>query len=115
MRDKVGLRLALGEVLSEPKPSVCFSAPQQPWQPGAVTLDKCTRMLYDAEHVFVNGEAWCASGKDARLLHELADRRALSAEQVRRASAPVQEQLAEWQQAGWLHVQPVAKSTDQEG
>ncbi|WP_045476113.1 cupin domain-containing protein [Serpentinimonas barnesii] len=112
LRDKVGLRLALGEVLSEPKPLVCFSAPQQPWQPGAVALDKCTRMLYDAEHVYVNGEAWCASGKDARLLHELADRRALSAAQVRRASAPVQEQLAEWQQAGWLHVQPVAASTD---
>jgi len=112
LRDKVGLCLALGEVLSEPKPLVCFSAPQQPWQPGAVALDKRTRMLYDAEHVYVNGEAWCASGKDARLLHELADRRALSAEQVCRASAPVLEQLAEWQQAGWLHVQPVAASTD---
>ena len=112
LRDKVGLRLALGEFLSEPKPVVCFSAPEQPWQLGAVALDKCTRMLYDPEHVFVNGEAWCASGKDARLLHELADRRALSAEQVRRASAPVQEQLAEWQQAGWLHVQPVAESID---
>ena len=98
----------MGEVLSEPKPSVCFSAPQQPWQPGAVALDKCTRMLYDAEHVYVNGEAWCTSGKDARLLRELANRRTLSAAQVRRASAPVQEQLAEWQQAGWLHVKPVA-------
>ena len=108
LRDKVGLRLALGEVLSEPKPLVCFSAPEQPWQPGAVALDRRTRMLYDAEHVFVNGEAWCAGGKDARLLHELADRRALSAEQVRCASAAVQEQLAEWQQAGWLHLQPVA-------
>ena len=47
---------ALGEVLSEPKPQVWFTKRTAAWRPRAVVLDRRTRMLYDAQHVFINGE-----------------------------------------------------------
>ncbi len=50
-------------------------------------------MLYDARHVYLNGEAFAAGGRDARLMRQLADRapalggrlRALSAARARAA------------------------------
>ena len=94
---------ALGEVLSEPKPGVWFTKRRAPWRPGAVVLDRRTRMLYDARHVFVNGAAVPVRGNDAALLRELADERSLDARAVRGASRSAKALLAEWLAAGWLH------------
>jgi len=93
---------ALGEVLSEPKPGVWFDGDDAAWRLRAVRLDRRTRMLYDARHVFINGESVPARGADAKLLRRLADERALDAKRVGRASAAVRKLLATWYAAGWL-------------
>jgi 50S ribosomal protein L16 3-hydroxylase len=93
---------ALGEVLSEPKPGVWFSGNEGAWRPRAITLDRRTRMLYDASHVFINGESVPARGADARLLRRLADERMLEAGRVEHASRTVRTLLADWYAAGWL-------------
>lgn len=105
LADDEALRLALGEVLTEPKPRVWFSEPDAHWSPGPVVLDRRTRMLYDDRHVFINGEALRASGKDAERLRMLADTRSLDSRSVRGGSPALQHVLAEWHAAGWLHVQ----------
>ena len=61
-------------------------------------------MLYDQRHVFINGEAVQARGKDATVLRRLADDRALDARAVRGASRTVKALLAEWFAAGWLRL-----------
>jgi 50S ribosomal protein L16 3-hydroxylase len=97
---------ALGEVLSEPKAHVWFEKRVERWQPGAVALDRRTRMLYDARHVFINGEAVRVRGADAALLRRLADRRSLVARDVHDAGPAVRALLAEWFAAGWLDTPP---------
>jgi 50S ribosomal protein L16 3-hydroxylase len=93
---------ALGEFLSEPKASVEFH-PGAALEPGdGVVLATGSCMLYDAGFVFLNGEAWRASGADARDLRVLADLRVLNAAQVRRVSATLGRQLAQWVDCGWL-------------
>jgi 50S ribosomal protein L16 3-hydroxylase len=101
---------ALGEVLSEPKAQVWFEKRAQRWLPRAVELDRRTRMLYDARHVFINGEAVRVRGRDAALLRRLADRRSLGARAVREAGSAVQALLAEWFAAGWLATKPASTS-----
>jgi 50S ribosomal protein L16 3-hydroxylase len=61
-------------------------------------------MMYDAQHIFINGESFRASGMDARLMRELADRRQLGRARVARASAGAQALLQEWYEAGWLQL-----------
>jgi 50S ribosomal protein L16 3-hydroxylase len=99
---------ALGEFLTEPKPAVWFRAAPASPPLGALRLDRRSRMMHDARHVFLNGESWRASGRDAALLRQLADRRELSAAQVRRASEGALDLLGEWCAAGWLHPQEEA-------
>src|SRR5690606_763573 len=77
---------ALGEILTDVKPNVYFDEPKNRWKAGAVVLDRRTRMLYDEKHVFVNGDSIRATGDDARLMRQLADRRRLDAQTVRSAS-----------------------------
>ncbi|WP_101048377.1 JmjC domain-containing protein [Macromonas nakdongensis] len=103
LADDQALGCVLGEVLTEPKPKVWFEEPDTDWAPGAVRLDRRTRMLYDERHIFINGEAFRAGGRDARLMRELADARGLSAQAVHQASAEAQALLADWHDAGWLH------------
>ena len=100
------LARTLGESLSEPKPGVWFEAASVADAGGAVVLDQRTRMLYDEQHVFINGQAFEAGGRDARLMHELADRRRLAASGRRRLSAGAQALLAQWLADGWLHLDP---------
>jgi 50S ribosomal protein L16 3-hydroxylase len=69
---------------------------------GAVQLDRRTRMLYDPHHVFINGQAFEAAGRDATLMRLLADRRALTAAERRRLSPGAAELLAQWLLDGWL-------------
>lgn len=105
LNDPRHLSLLLGEWLTEPKPSVWFDAGDAAGDasPLQVVLDRRTRMLYDAQHVFINGEGFSASGQDARLMRTLADQRRLTAAQCARLSAGARDLLSQWQAAGWLH------------
>jgi 50S ribosomal protein L16 3-hydroxylase len=93
---------ALGEVLSEPKANVWFEKRSAAWRPGAVALDRRTRMLYDARHVFINGEAVSMHGRDATLLRRLANERSLDASAVHDADRAMKGLLAQWFAAGWI-------------
>jgi len=105
LRDPQALPRALGEWLSEPKPQVWFEPPPHPSAlQGTLRLDRRTRMLYDARHLFVNGESFRIAGSDARLLRELADRRVLEPAAVSRLSLQARETMGEWLAAGWLEV-----------
>lgn len=103
LRDPQALALALGEVMTEPKPSTWFDEPDAPWSPGALRLDRRTRMMYDDRTVYINGEGFRAGGADARLMRRLADRRGLTDREVQRASPDAQALLRDWYEAGWLH------------
>jgi 50S ribosomal protein L16 3-hydroxylase len=59
-------------------------------------------MLYDAHHVFINGEAVRIGGRDLAFLEELANARRVDARTVRSASRRVHSLLSEWIGAGWL-------------
>jgi 50S ribosomal protein L16 3-hydroxylase len=97
---------ALGCWLTEPKARVWFDAgPPLPSDAVALRLDRRTRMMYDDRHVFINGEAFRAGGRDARLMQRLADRRRLSAAELARASTDAIGLLSDWSEAGWLHAQ----------
>lgn len=100
--DPLSLDCALGEWLSEPKPQTWFEAVEA--LPGlcAVALDLRTRMLYDDRHIFINGESFVASGRDARLMRRLADCRTLAAHDVAVLSPQAQELLQSWVFQGWL-------------
>ena len=100
--DARSLACALGEVMTDPKPRVWFEEPEAEWAGGAVRLDRRTRMMYDAHHVFINGDSFRAAGADARLMRHLADHRQLTAAQVAKASSDAQSLLGEWHAAGWL-------------
>lgn len=103
LAQRESLACALGEVMTEPKPRVWFDEPGHDWTPGAVVLDRRTRMMYDERHIFINGESFRAGGADARLMRTLADQRSLNATQVQRASTDAQALLQDWFEAGWLH------------
>ena len=96
------LALVLGELLSEPKRDVVFDRGEALDRQRGARLDRRTRMLYDGTHVFINGEAYRASGRDATLLRRLADRRVLAATDLARLSAPARTLMEAWLQAGWL-------------
>jgi 50S ribosomal protein L16 3-hydroxylase len=101
--DERALDRALGEYLTEPKADVWFEPGQGGAPRSGIVLDRRTRMMYDARHVFINGESLRASGADAQLMRSLADARTLSPSQLRRASAAAREAIASWLEAGWVH------------
>jgi len=108
-QDPHAIACTLGEYLSEPKPQVWFEPAQPARGPWAqVRLDRRTRMLRDARHIFINGESFVVGGRDARLLRELADRRCLDASALRSLSADALEALNAWCAAGWAHAQAEA-------
>lgn len=108
LAERQSLACALGEVMTEPKPKVWFEEPHHDWVPGPLTLDRRTRMMYDARHVFINGEGFRAAGADARLMRSLADTRRLGARQMALASPAALALLQDWFEAGWLHRTPTA-------
>lgn len=94
----------LGEYLTEPKAQVWFEATDAPLEVSAgVQLDRCSKMLYDAQHIFINGESFRVSGRDAVCLRQLADDRALTAKKCKALSADAQMALRDWASEGWLH------------
>jgi 50S ribosomal protein L16 3-hydroxylase len=102
LADPQAVLRALGEVLTEPKPQVWFEGRGRSLEAGLV-LDPRTRMMYERRHVFINGEAFVASGRDAALLRRLADARRLGAADCVRFSAPARALLDDWLHDGWLH------------
>lgn len=109
MQDPQLLDCLLGEYLTEPKANVWFenSTEFAPHWPQAVVLDRRTRMMHDAHHVFINGESFKASGRDARLMKQLSNDRRLESRAVAQFSAGAIELLTDWCDAGWLHPESV--------
>ncbi len=103
LRDDASLQCALGEYLSEPKSDVWFEAGNAAALSSGVRLDRRTRMMYDSRHVFINGEAYRAAGRDASLMRRLADERCLDSRQLRTASDAARALLEQWSDDGWLH------------
>ena len=109
LQDPLALACALGEYLTEPKPSVWFDEPSDDstrlhllGASSDVVLDARTRMMYDEHHIFINGESYRAKGADAWLMRRLADQRQLTAAELRKASHSAQNLLRDWRDAGWL-------------
>jgi 50S ribosomal protein L16 3-hydroxylase len=103
LKDPKALQRALGEYLTEPKASVWFEIGDVPDQLTSVRLDRRSKMMYDAHHIFLNGESWRAAGKDAALMRQLADTRSLSQSDLVNASTEALNLLLEWCDDGWLH------------
>ena len=104
LKNPLALACVLGEYLTEPKPSVWFEAPAELLEQGPKTrlqLDARTRMIYDADHIFINGESHRARGADAVLMRRLADCRALTPNELKRASKAATGLLQDWVTAGW--------------
>ncbi|WP_431097111.1 JmjC domain-containing protein [Polaromonas aquatica] len=117
LKDPLAVACALGEYMTEPKSSVWFDEAVHGWDADAaragqagVQLDVRTKMMYDTNHVFINGESYRAKGSDAVLMHRLADQRCLSPRELRKASVSAMTLLGDWHDAGWLQQEPV--STD---
>jgi len=112
LKDPLALACVLGEYMTEPKPSVWFDEATDEWDAdaakagrAAIRLDARTRMMYDANHVFINGESYRAKGADATLMHRLADGRGLAPHELRKAGASAMALLADWHDAGWLRLE----------
>lgn len=103
LRTPDALERALGEYLTEPKAHVWFDPQRAPRRLASVRLDARSRMVYDARHIYLNGESWRAGGRDATLMRRLADRRALDARDLAGASEAAIDLLKSWCEAGWLH------------
>jgi 50S ribosomal protein L16 3-hydroxylase len=105
LQDPLALACVLGEYLTEPKASVWFDAPSNAWTPRiacGLRLDPRSRMMYDGQHVFINGESYRAKGADAPLMRQLADQRSLALADLRRASPQALNLLTDWHASGWL-------------
>jgi len=105
LRDPEAIDRALGESMTEPKPTVWFDQGELPVRLNGVALDRRTRVLYDARHLYINGESFRASGRDAKLMRVLADQRALGPHDLRGASEDALALLGDWCEAGWLHAE----------
>ncbi len=103
----------LGARLSEPKADVYFDPPSAPQSRAAFAsaarkrglhLDRRTQWLYDDDALYVNGEAapWPAGGRSA--LTQLANKRALSAQQASALTPATIAFLHEGYRNGFLHV-----------
>jgi 50S ribosomal protein L16 3-hydroxylase len=109
LKDPLALGRALGEYLTEPKANVWFEgasagrAPRRGKNLEPMRLDRRTKMMFDARHIFINGESFRASGRDATLMRRLSDQRYLSQQDLGRTSAEARSLLQTWQEAGWLH------------
>lgn len=105
LRSPRALERTLGEWLSEPKPQVWFEPGREAaaWGSRPLALDRRTRMLYDTHHVYINGESFIASGRDAQCLRHLADARRLAANELRRLSRDARGIVQQWLASGWIH------------
>jgi 50S ribosomal protein L16 3-hydroxylase len=94
----------LGEYLTEPKSNVWFDgAEAEPDLSQDAQLDRRTKMMYDDQHIFINGESYLAGGRDAVVLRQLADDRIIKGEKIKILSTDAKAALLEWMKAGWLN------------
>ncbi len=103
LKNPRSLQRALGECLTEPKANVWFEMGDTPHQLRYVRLDRRSKMMYDAHHIFLNGESWRAAGQDAVLMRRLAESRELTQAELVKASTEALSLLTEWCEDGWLH------------
>ena len=94
--DEAAIRRFTGCYLTEPKPHVVLDAPEIALSAAAfarlatrhgVELELRTRILYDAEHIFINGEAHALLRGVGSSLKKLADQRALPASALAKAES----------------------------
>jgi 50S ribosomal protein L16 3-hydroxylase len=104
LKDPSALARTLGEYLTEPKANVWFESQGVRGALRRVRLDRRSRMMYDERHVFINGESYRASGRDAQTMRALADRRCLAPAELEAASKAARALLRSWCEAGWAHV-----------
>jgi 50S ribosomal protein L16 3-hydroxylase len=102
INDRDALARALGESLTEPKATVWFDGGGE-WHPRqGIRVDARSRMMYDVQRIFINGESFDTAGLDAQLMRQLADDRRLPADDALRLSLQAQDLVAEWVGQGWL-------------
>jgi len=107
LEDPLALGRSLGEYMTEPKPNVWFEAldiDDVVVAGYSVRLDRRTKMMFDNQHVFINGESFLAAGRDADLMRVLANQRSLSAQEAQKLGKQAQKLLAIWAAAGWLQL-----------
>ena len=107
LADPLAVACAMGELMTAPKASVWFDESTAPWNRAkekGVCLDAKTRMMYDAHHVFINGESYLAKGADAVFMRRLANDRSLSSQGLAKASKGAIDLLQDWHSAGWIHI-----------
>ena len=109
MSDPDALARNLGEYLTEPKANVWFDEPEPDSEEdiiltrqNRVDLHPRSQMLFDARHIFLNGESWRAAGADAKLMQKLANQRFLQPKDLNKASDGAMALLQEWADTGWL-------------
>jgi 50S ribosomal protein L16 3-hydroxylase len=109
MSDPDALARNLGEYLTEPKANVWFDEPEPDsaqdvilTRQNRVDLHPRSQMLFDARHIFLNGESWRAAGADAKLMQRLANQRFLEPKDLVKASDDAMALLQDWADAGWL-------------
>jgi 50S ribosomal protein L16 3-hydroxylase len=105
MSDPDALARNLGEYLTEPKANVWFKEPEFDvvlTTQNSIELSRNSQMMFDARHIFLNGESWRAAGKDAALMQKLANQRFLEPKDLIKASDGALALLQEWADAGWL-------------
>ena len=106
LKDPQLLNCLLGESLTAPKANVWFDTPDQDdlpnfvW-PKDVQLDRRTKMLFDAKHIFINGESFKAAGQDAKLLRKLANDKFLPSAHAAQLSENAAELMQAWWEEGW--------------
>jgi 50S ribosomal protein L16 3-hydroxylase len=105
LQDPLAVARGLGEYMTEPKPNVWFESLEEDVAVTAcaVSLDRRSKMMFDNEHIFINGESFLAAGRDAVLMRTLANQRNLSAQETQKLSKQAQKLLAAWAVSGWLH------------
>jgi 50S ribosomal protein L16 3-hydroxylase len=109
LSDPDALARNLGEYLTEPKTNVWFDEPEPDSEEdiiltrqNRVDLHPRSQMLFDARHIFLNGESWRAAGADAKLMQKLSNQRFLESKDLSKCSDGAMALLQEWADAGWL-------------
>jgi 50S ribosomal protein L16 3-hydroxylase len=105
LQDPFAVARGLGEYMTEPKAQVWFdslNAEHVELSGRDLLLDRRTRMMFDDQHIFINGESFNAGGRDAALMRRLANQRRLDSEDVQKLSTQAKNLAASWVLAGWL-------------
>ena len=108
--DRRAIGRFLGSTLSEPKPTVAFAPPRRALSRrsfvsraarAGLRLDSRTQLLYDATHLFVNGEALLPPAGARITLRRLANARELAPGTI---APPAADALYRWYRDGFLHI-----------